>query len=164
VNTRREQVVIVLVSVGVYVVATVLPAITVTASGPTTSWAMTGFDCLANGPFLLLKINEGLSVIALLAWLANVPYLVALIGLASGRRRPRAVIASTLLALLPVILLLTRAPIGSPFGGPFVGPGPSGPTTITSLGVGYVAWLAALFVPSYSAFKSARERAPELGR
>ncbi len=154
---------IVLVSVGVYVVATILPAITVTASGPTR--AMTGFDCLANGPFLLLKINEGLSVIALLAWLANVPYLVALIGLASGRRRPRAVIASTLLALLPVILLLTRAPIGSPFGGPFVGTGPSGPTTITSLGVGYVAWLAALFVPFYSASKSARERpASELGR
>ena len=153
---------IVLVSVGVYVVATILPAITVTASGPTTSWAMTGFDCLANGPFLLLKINEGLSVIALLAWLANVPYLVALIGLASGRRRPRAVIASTLLALLPVILLLTRAPIGSPF---VVGPDPSGPTTITSLGVGYVAWLAALFVPFYSASKSARERpASELGR
>lgn len=156
---------IVLASVGVYVVATLLPAVTVTASEPSRSSAMSGWDCLFSGPFLLLKIDEGLSVIALLAWLANVPYLLALIGLASGRRRPGAVIASTLLALLPVILLLTQAPIGSPFGGPFVGPGPSGPTTITSLGFGYVAWLAALFIPFYAASKSARERpASELGR
>ena len=129
----------ILLSVVLYLIALILPALTWHPFGsvqPIGSYI--GLVCLGLGWLLMTQAAEGATLFFALAWLGNIAWLISLIALARQKRPPAAILSALAvgLALLVLIPVLTASPVTD-----------SESEYIFGIGPGFVVWLIALATP-----------------